>query len=85
MKTLHDIMNGALKAAFIQEVVPEADDLVILDNQVLATKEEVTECYYGNMLIQPVIVKEFSTQEVQEWVNNQYVNDMIERYIEGWQ
>lgn len=85
METLHDIMNDALKAAFIQEVVPEADDLVIWDNQVLATKEEVTECYYGNMLIQPVIVKEFSTQEVQEWVNNQYVNDMIERYIEGWQ
>ncbi len=85
METLHDIMNEALKAAFIQEVVPEADDLIIWDNQVLATKEEVTECYYGNMLIQPVIVKEFSTQEVQEWVNNQYVNDMIERYIEGWQ
>lgn len=85
METLRDIMNDALKAAFIQEVVPEADDLVILDNQVLATKDEVTECYYGNMLIQPVIVKEFSTQEVQEWVNNQYVNDLIERYIEGWQ
>lgn len=85
METLHDIMNDALKAAFIQEVVPEADDLIIWDNQVLATKDEVTECYYGNMLIQPVIVKEFSTQEVQEWVNNQYVNDMIERYIEGWQ
>lgn len=85
MKTLHDIMNDALKAAFIQEVVPEADDLVIWDNQVLATKEEVTECYYGNMLIQPVIVKEFSTQEVQEWVNDHYVKDLIERYIEGWQ
>ena len=85
METLHDIMNDALKAAFIQEVVPEADDLVILDNQVLATKDEVTECYYGNMLIQPVIVKEFSTQEVQEWVNDKYVNDLIERYIEGWQ
>lgn len=85
METLRDIMNDALKAAFIQEVVPEADDLIIQDNQVLATKDEVTECYYGNMLIQSVIVKEFSTQEVQEWVNNQYVNDMIERYIEGWQ
>lgn len=85
MKDVQELMNPALEEAFIKEAAPEADSLTICENKVLATKQEVTECYYGNMLIQDVIVKEFSIQEVQEWINDQYVKDLIEKYIEGWQ
>ena len=69
--TINDIMNLALQKEFCKQV--GADDLELVnDSYVRATKEEVTECYYGNMLIQDVIVGEYSLDEIHNWMDLEY-------------
>lgn len=67
---INDLMNLALQNEFCKEV--GVDDLDIYNGRVIALNYECTESYYGHMLIQPVAVGEYSIEEIQRWIDNQY-------------
>ncbi len=68
--SIDELMNPALQEEFCKEI--GAEDLEIINGHVVATVMECTECYYGNMLLQPVIVGEYSYDEIESWKQNEF-------------
>lgn len=64
-----EIMDLPMQALFCQQIM--ADDLDVWKGHVIATVQECTECYYGSMLLQDIIVHEFSFEEIQDWMANE--------------
>lgn len=64
-----EIMDLPMQALFCQQIM--ADDLDVWKGHVVATVQECTECYYGAMLLQDIIVHEFSFEEIQDWMANE--------------
>ena len=63
------IMDLPMQALFCQQIM--ADDIDVWKGHVIATVQECTECYYGSMLLQDIIVHEFSFEEVKDWMANE--------------
>lgn len=66
---INELIDEELKALFCNE--HNIEDIDLLNGHVIGTIYECTEEYYGNRLIQPVIVASYEIQYVEDWMEEQ--------------
>jgi len=65
MKTIDDLLEPWQQILLCQE--ENVEDLYVYNDLVLLCVTEVTECYYGHRLIQPIEVASWPVEDVKKW------------------